>query len=120
MVGTNWVRLKKILMEYGKSVSGEMRDKLMDQGHIDTDKLRQSIKPYTEFEDDRHFLYVSFVHYGQYADRWFKKGTRILDVPTFVQPWYDNVDKLTELIEESARDDIADNISRFVDEYNNR
>jgi len=44
MVGTNWVRLKKIIMEYGKSVSGEMRDKLMDQGHIDTDKLRQSNK----------------------------------------------------------------------------
>ena len=120
MDGTNWVKLKKVLKEYGNAVSGEMRDTLMDQGHIDTGKLWGSIKPYTEFDEDRHFLYVSFEHYGQYADRWFKKGTRTLDIPTFVQPWYDNVGELNDLIGDAARDDIQENINDFVREYNNR
>ena len=120
MVGTNWVKLKKTITEYGRMVSGDMRDTLMRQGHIDTDKLRQSIKPYIQFEDDRSFLYVSFEHYGQYADRWFKKGTTQRDIPTFIEDWYDNVDVLTDMIENSAREDLEDNINAFVDEYNNR
>ena len=119
MAGTNWVKLKKVIKEYGNYVSGEMRDTLMEQGHIDTDKLRKSIKPYTKFEDDRSFLYVSFEHYGQYADKWFKKGTRTLDVPTFINEWYKNVNELNDLIEDAARDDIQENINNFVNEYNN-
>jgi len=119
-MATNWVKLKKTIKEYGMMVSGEMRDTLMDQGHIDTGKLWKSIKPYTELEDDRHFLYVSFEHYGQFSDKWFRKGTRTRDIPTFVQDWYDNVDELTDLIENSAREDIEANINAFVDEYNNR
>jgi len=120
MARIHWKRLNNALIKYGEFVSGEMRDTLMDQGHIDTDELRKSIKPYTELEDNRKFLYVSFKDYGQFSDRWFRKGTTQRDVPTFIMDWYDNVDELNDIIEDSARDDIENNINEFIREFNNR
>lgn len=134
----HWKRLENALLKYGKRVAQEMKDTLTKQDHIDTGKLRGSIKEYVDSSDEAKLaLYVTFTDYGQYADRWFEKksirtitkqittksgkartirtktGIRPED-PTFIGVWYDNVAELNFEIEDAARDDLEETIYNYI------
>jgi len=138
----HWKRLESALKRYGKKVVDDMTDLLTKQDHIDTGKLRDSIKAYVEGSDEAKLaLYITYypAEYGQYAYRWFEKssirtitttttikgkkrtirkkvGTRP-ESPLFTEPMIDLIDfndELTDLMTQASRADLEETIYNHI------
>jgi len=120
-----WKHLDKALMDFGEKTSTDMKDTLTRQDHIDTGDLRYSIAPDLKIKDDRHFLYIDYLEYGNYAHRWFKKegGVSIPDTyddKTFLDAWKEGEIILTQIVKRSMIKDLMENIDTFIREYNTK
>jgi hypothetical protein len=115
----SWKNLNDALNNYGYDISYDMKKNISKQKHIDTGRLKKSITTHTTLTDNRHFLYVDFLEYGKFAERWFKKGTKKLDLPTFYQDWFNN-NQLNKIVGDSATIDLEITIKDFVDNYNKK
>ncbi len=131
----HYKRLKNALIRFGKERDEEAKSTLTKQKHVDTGKLNKSIKSYLEELDGgvRQILNLEFISYGQFADRWFKKssirkvkvGKRwvkkgVRDRPTFIEDYFGNVDELNDIIEDSAKEDLEDNINEYINDFNKK
>ena len=148
--------VKKALMKYGVYITELMKQKLQQDGKVATGNLINEIKPYTETEEDKEFLYVDIPRYGVYVDRGRKPnskmppvkkirewvsikgirpinnmsldqtafliarsiGIRGIKASPFIDIFFNNVDELNDLIEESAVEDMENVINEYIKEFN--
>jgi hypothetical protein len=144
--------LKKVLMRYGMDIVNLMKTELSNNGKRNTGNLIDSLRPYTEEDDDKEYLYVEMPKYGEYVDSgrrpnsnfpprepirtWIRQkgirpnegmteqqlvyliqrkiGIRGVEAVPFINIFYDNVDNLNDMIEDSTKEDLENNINEFI------
>lgn len=71
-----WRRMSLALARYGDEIVELMKNELQRHGKVATGELINTMKSYTEQEDDKQYLYVDFKDYGVYVDSGRRPGQK--------------------------------------------